>query len=212
MYELKPERIVVYKKGKVLGVGKNTGYYLVEFSYDQNKFIIHLSDIETSDEYVKELTLQRAEDLLKVYENDYDTFAETLLIRGNQVVLGNKLIKKIESNDKMFARNIHDWKKNSFQIDSQKNRTKSILNNTFRKRIKSKAYNTIHKVILAQSQISAIHQRSKSVNKAIKWFKESKKFQQVPIKQENTPFTRSTVNLEKLVPKNMIFSDIMQHA
>lgn len=141
MYELKPERIVVYKRGKVLGVGmpilmflgKNTGYYLVEFSYDQDKFIIHLSDIETSDEYLKELTLQRAESLLKIYDNDYDLFAETLLIRGNQVVLRNKIIKKTEINEKIFARNIHDWKQNSFQVDPQKIRARSILNDTFRK-------------------------------------------------------------------------------
>lgn len=58
----------------IIGFGK--GYYLVEFSYDQTTFIIYVKDIETEDEYIKHLPMQKAQQLLRSCAQDYDSFAE----------------------------------------------------------------------------------------------------------------------------------------
>lgn len=87
---------------KMYLLGKGSGYYLVEFSYDQNSFIIHISDIETNDKYIKKLAIEEAEDLLKNHENDYDSFAESLKVRGNQVA-----ILKQKRDEKNFSMDLH---------------------------------------------------------------------------------------------------------
>lgn len=66
---------------------KDEGYYLVEFSYDYDNFIIHLRDIETDDQYIKEIPSKEARALLRYYDNDYDKFASYILVKGNQITI-----------------------------------------------------------------------------------------------------------------------------
>ena len=118
----------------------------MEFSYDEKNFIIHLSDIETEDQYIKEISINDAENLLSNYENDYDLFAETLIVRGNQVIIWKFKHSYYKSADKNESRNWHNWENND-QMNKRKMKVKSILNNSFRKRIKTKAYNIMHSKI-----------------------------------------------------------------
>mmetsp|Transcript_10181 Transcript_10181/g.8986 ORF Transcript_10181/g.8986 Transcript_10181/m.8986 type:complete len:244 (+) Transcript_10181:484-1215(+) len=183
---LRNERIVVYKRGKIVENGQGSGYYLVEFSYDHGKFIIHLSDMETEDEYVKEIIIKKAEKILKGFENDYDKFAESVIIRGNQVVL--RYQKEMDFDG---SRNIYDLDEKSI---GNVRRMKSVLNDSFRKRIKTKGYNVINRRLVAKNT----HFRSTSVNPILKQFlKQTTKFKKVKIsKEDNTEFISSPVDTD----------------
>ena len=82
---LDENRIVLYKKGKQLG----QGYYIVEISSNNTHLFIAAYDVESPESLLIELPEKRATDILKEFENDYESMANSLQVMNKRLVLLN---------------------------------------------------------------------------------------------------------------------------
>ena len=82
---LDENRIVLYKKGKQLG----QGYYIVEISSNNTHLFIAAYDVESPESLLIELPEKRATDILKEFENDYESMASSLQVMNKRLVLLN---------------------------------------------------------------------------------------------------------------------------
>ena len=67
-FELDPFWTVIFKKGKIMN-GRN---YVLELSYNEDKFYIFSFDIETSEQAFICISDNEAKTLLQLYGNDYE--------------------------------------------------------------------------------------------------------------------------------------------
>ena len=71
---LDENRIVLYKKGRQMG----DGYYIVEISSNNSCIFIAAYDVESPESLLIELSEKKAEDIMKEFNNDYDSMASCL--------------------------------------------------------------------------------------------------------------------------------------
>lgn len=81
--KLDPSRVVVFKKGRLL----ENGYFIIEFSYTNSYFWVAAFDIETNEYFARRLTPKETEAVFIDFENNYDTIASAIQIKGNQIVI-----------------------------------------------------------------------------------------------------------------------------
>lgn len=71
------------------------GYYIVEISSNNTHLFIAAYDVESPESLLIELPEKRATDILKEFENDYESMANSLQVMNKRLVLLNpKFVQK----------------------------------------------------------------------------------------------------------------------
>ena len=69
-------RIVLYKKGKVMG----RGYYIVEISSSHTKFYITAFNVERPESFILEIPEKRTKFILECFNHDFEMLAAYLTV------------------------------------------------------------------------------------------------------------------------------------
>ena len=84
------------------------GYYIVEISSNNTHLFIAAYDVESPESLLIELPEKRATDILKEFENDYESMASSLQVMNKRLVLLNPVsihhARRFISNSMFFAR------------------------------------------------------------------------------------------------------------
>ena len=80
---LDENRIVLYKKGKVMG----KGYYIVEISSSHTKFFITAFNVEKPQSLILEIPERRTKFILECFNHDFELLAEYLQVQQNRKLI-----------------------------------------------------------------------------------------------------------------------------